>query len=66
MTNSMDVDYGLDRRMHTLDVAVDDLPVSPDARASALAVASSLSLAGLQDVVGAPILFADHALRRSW
>jgi regulator of protease activity HflC (stomatin/prohibitin superfamily) len=49
--------------MQAIATAGDDAAVSADARAAALAAISNLSVAELQDLAGAHILFADHAPR---
>lgn len=59
--NSMDTYTGLARRIQAIATAGDDAALSADARAAAMEAISNLSVAELQDLAGAHILFADHA-----
>ena len=47
--------------MQAIAIAGDDAAVGADARAAALATISNFSVAELQDLANAHILFADHA-----
>ena len=52
---------GLARRLQALAVAGSDEAAGADARAAAMAAISNLSVAELQDLAGAHILFSDDA-----
>ncbi len=61
VTDTMDVHDGTGRRIHAIAIAGDDDAVGADALAAARAAISNLSVAELQDLANAHILFADHA-----
>lgn len=61
MINTMNRHRGLARRLRAIAIAGDDGAVGADVRAAALAAIGKLSVAQLQDLADAHILFADHA-----
>lgn len=61
MLDSINQQTGLARRLRAIAIAGDDVAVGVDARAAALAAIGKLSVAELQDLADAHILFADHA-----